>query len=178
MRFSTCDARLRNSAIHVAYSREPQSMRHMRPRFHNPCGIYGRVSVIYIMQQYILQKYTKFRLIHFGSVSNCQYRSIQAQVSFFQFSTIAALYKKGPGVCRGARPCAPLRFSHISMWISPLRGAAAYAVIRPEFRNPCGIYGRDSAIHAGIRPGPPQPMRLLFPHTKFRKYLINKVFPK
>lgn len=178
MRFSTCDARLRNSAIHVAYSREPQSMRHMRPRFHNPCGIYGRVSVIYIMQQYILQKYTKFRLIHFGSVSNCQYRSIQAQVSFFQFSTIAALYKKGPGVCRGARPCAPLRFSHISMWISPLRGAAAYAVIRPEFRNPCGIYGRDSAIHAAIRPGPPQPMRLLFPHTKFRKYLINKVFPK
>ena len=109
---------------------------------------------------------------------NCRYRSIQAQVSFFQHSTIAALYKKGPGVCRGARPCAPLRFSHISMWISPLRGAAAYAVIRPEFRNPCGIYGRDSAIHAGIRPGPPQPMRLLFPHTKFRKYLINKVFPK
>ena len=58
------------------------------------------------------------------------------------------------------------------------QGAAIYAVIRPEFRNPCGIYGRDSAIHAAIRPGPPQPMRLLFPHTKFRKYLINKVFPK
>lgn len=178
MRFSTCDARLRNSAIHVAYSREPQSMRHMRPRFHNPCGIYSRSSAIYIMQQYILQKYTKFRLIHFGSVSNCLYRSIQIQVSFFQHSTIAALYKKGPGVCRGARPCAPLRFSHISMWIYPLRGAAAYAVIRPEFRSLCGIYGRDSAIYAGIRPGPPQPMRLLFPHTKFRKYLINKVFPK
>ena len=142
------------------------------------CGIYGWVSAIYIMQQYILQKYTKFRLIYFGSVLNCRYRSIQAQVSFFQHSTIAALYKKGPGVCRGARPCAPLRFSHISMWISPLRGAAAYAVIRPEFRNPCGIYGRDSAIYATIRPGPPQPMRLLFPHTKFRKYLINKVFPK
>ena len=166
MRFSTCDARLRNSAIHVAYSREPQSMRHMRPRFHNPCGIYGRVSVIYIMQQYILQKYTKFRLIYFGSVLNFRYRSIQAQVSFFQHSTIAALYKKGPGVCRGARPC------------GVQQGAAIYAVIRPEFRNPCGIYGRDSAIHAAIRPGPPQPMRLLFPHTKFRKYLINKVFPK
>ena len=58
------------------------------------------------------------------------------------------------------------------------QGAAIYAVIRPEFRNPCGIYGRDSAIYAAIRPGPPQPMRLLFPHTKFRKYLINKVFPK
>lgn len=153
MRFSTCDARLRNSAIHVAYSREPQSMRHMQPRFHNPCGIYSRSSAIYavytagspqsiLCNNNILQKYTKFRLIHFGSVSNCLYRSIQIQVSFFQHSTIAALYKKGPGVCRGARPCAPLRFSHISMWIYPLRGAAAYAVIQPEFRNPCGIYGR------------------------------------
>ena len=83
--------------------------------FRNLCGIYGGVSAIYIMQQYILQKYTKFRLIHFGSVSNCRYRSIQTQVSFFQHSTIAALYKKGPWVCRGARPCAPLRFSYIPM---------------------------------------------------------------
>ena len=58
------------------------------------------------------------------------------------------------------------------------QGAAIYAVIRPEFRSLCGIYGQGSAIHAAIRPGPPQPMRLLFPHTKFRKYLINKVFPK
>ena len=169
----------RGSTTHAAYTAKvPQPMRHIQPRFRNLCGIYSGVSAIYIMQQYILQKYTKFRLIHFGSVLNCRYRSIQTQVSFFQLSTIAALYKKGPGVCRGARPCAPLRFSHISMWIYPLRGAAAYAVIRPEFRSLCGIYGRDSAIHAGIRPGPPQPMRLLFPHTKFRKYLINKVFPK
>ena len=90
-------------------------MRHIQPEFRNLCGIYGGVSAIYIMQQYILQKYTKFRLIHFGSVLNYRYRSIQAQVSFFQHSTIAALYKKGPGVCRGARPCAPLRFSHIPM---------------------------------------------------------------
>ena len=112
----------------------------------SPCGICGEVSAIYIMQQYILQKYTKFRLIHFGSVSNCRYRSIQTQVSFFQHSTIAALYKKGPGVCR-----------------------------EPQSMR---LYDRSSAIYAGIRPGPPQPMRLLFPHTKFRKYLINKVFPK
>ena len=104
------------AAIYAAYAAEvPQPIRHIQPEFRNLCGIYGRVSAIYIMQQYILQKYTKFRLIHFGSVSNCRYRSIQAQVSFFQLSTIAALYKKGPGVCRGARPCAPLRFSHIPM---------------------------------------------------------------
>ena len=98
----------------------------IRPEFRNPCGIYGGVSAIYIMQQYILQKYTKFRLIYFGLVSNCRYRSIQTQVSFFQHSTIAALYKKGPGVCRGARPCAPLRFSHIPMWIYPLRASAVH----------------------------------------------------
>ena len=104
------------AAAYAAYAAEvPQPMRHIQPEFHNLCGIYGWVSAIYIMQQYILQKYTKFRLIYFGSVLNCRYRSIQAQVSFFQLSTIAALYKKGPGVCRGARPCAPLRFSHIPM---------------------------------------------------------------
>ena len=104
------------AAIYAAYAAEvPQPMRHIQPEFRNLCGIYGGVSAIYIMQQYILQKYTKFRLIYFGSVSNCRYRSIQTQVSFFQHSTIAALYKKGPGVCRGARPCAPLRFSHIPM---------------------------------------------------------------
>ncbi len=176
------------AAIYAAYAAEvPQPMRHIQPEFRNLCGIYGGVSAIYIMQQYILQKYTKFRLIHFGSVSNCRYRSIQTQVSFFQLSTIAALYKKGPGVCRGrglVPLCGFLTFQcdlHSAGFRSPCgiqQGAAIYAVIRPEFRNPCGIYGRDSAIHAAIRPGPPQPMRLLFPHTKFRKYLINKVFPK
>ena len=104
------------AAAYAAYTADvPQSIRHIQPEFRNLCGIYGGVSAIYIMQQYILQKYTKFRLIHFGSVSNYRYRSIQAQVSFFPHSTIAALYKKGPGVCRGARPCAPLRFSYIPM---------------------------------------------------------------
>ena len=163
-------------------------MRHIQPEFRNLCGIYGGVSAIYIMQQYILQKYTKFRLIHFGSVLNCRYRSIQAQVSFFPHSTIAALYKKRPrGVQRGAALCPFAVFSHSNV-IYPLRASAVHVPysrrpqpmrhIRPMFRNLCGIYGRDSAIYAAIRPGPPQPMRLLFPHTKFRKYLINKVFPK
>ena len=166
------------AAIYAAYAAEvPQPMRHIQPEFRNLCGIYGGVSAIYIMQQYILQKYTKFRLIYFGSVSNCRYRSIQTQVSFFQHSTIAALYKKGPGVCRGARPCAPLRFSHISMWIYPLRASAVHVAYSREPQS-MRLYDRSSAIHAAIRPGPPQPMRLLFPHTKFRKYLINKVFPK
>lgn len=178
----------RGSTTHAAYTAKvPQPMRHIQPEFRNLCGIYGGVSAIYIMQQYILQKYTKFRLIHFGSVLNCRYRSIQAQVSCFQLSTIAALYKKAQGCAegRGLVPlCGFLTFQcdlPSAGFRSPCgiqQGAAIYAVIRPEFRNPCGIYGRSSSIHAAIRPGPPQPMRLLFPHTKFRKYLINKVFPK
>ena len=176
------------AAAYAAYTAEvPQPMRHIQPEFRNLCGIYGGVSAIYIMQQYILQKYTKFRLIYFGLVSNCRYRSIQTQVSFFQHSTIAALYKKGQG-CAEGRGLVPLCGFLTFQCDLPSAGfrspcgiqqvAAIYAVIRPEFRNPCGIYGRSSAIYAAIRPGPPQPMRLLFPHTKFRKYLINKVFPK
>ena len=63
-----------------------------------------------------LQEYTKLPSSHISAQCRiAEYRSIQTQVSFFQLSTIAALYKKGPGVCRGARPCAPLRFSHIPM---------------------------------------------------------------
>jgi hypothetical protein len=50
------------AAAYAAYTADvPQSMRHIQPEFLNLCGIYGGVSAIYIMQQYILQKYTKFR---------------------------------------------------------------------------------------------------------------------
>lgn len=117
-----------------------------------------------------LRGYSCFRLPYFGSVLNCQYRSIQVQVSIFQHSTIAALYKKGPGVCRGARPCAPLRFSHIPMWstlcglpqsmwhTAGSRNLCGYTTgvpqsmrhIRPEFRNPCGHSAGTSAAHAVI----------------------------
>lgn len=124
----------------------------------NLCGIYGGVSAIYIMQQYILQKYTKFRSIYFGSVSNCRYRSIQAQVSFFQLSTIAALYKKGPGVCRGARPCAPLPVFLHSNVIYPLRGPQPYV---PYSREPQSmrLYDRSSAAYAAYTAKVPQSMR-------------------
>ena len=108
--------------------------------------------------------------IYFGSVLNCQYRSIQTQVIIFQRSTIAALYKKGPGVCRGARPCAPLRFSHIPMWSTlcglpqPMwhtagsRNLCGYTTgvpqsmrhIRSGFRSPCGHPAGASAAHAVI----------------------------
>ena len=111
----------------------------------NLCGIYSRSSAIYIMQQYIPQKYTKFRLIHFGSVLNCQYRSIQAQVSIFQHSTIAALYKKRPrGVQRGAALCPFAVFSHSNV-IYPLRASTVYVP-----------YSRSSAIYAVYTAGSPQ----------------------
>ena len=158
---SLCGICGRCSAIHAAYTdKVPHPMRHIQPEFRNLCGIYGGVSAIYIMQQYILQKYTKFRLIHFGSVLNCRYRSIQTQVSFFQHSTIVALYKKGPGVCRGARPCAPLRFSHIPMLIYPLRGPQPMCHTAGG-RSLCGIYGRGSAIYI-------MQQYILQKYTKFR----------
>ena len=124
-----------------------------------------------------LRGYSCFRLPYFGSVLNCQYRSIQVQVSIFQLSTIAALYKKRPrGVQRGAALCPFAVFSHSNV-IYPLRASAVHVAYSREPQS-MRLYDRSSAIHAAIRPGPSQPMRLLFPHTKFRKYLINKVFPK
>ena len=42
------------AAAYAAYTAEvPQPMRHIQPEFRNLCGIYGGVSAIYIMQQYI-----------------------------------------------------------------------------------------------------------------------------
>ena len=113
-----------------------------------------------------LRGYSCFRLPYFGSVLNCQYRSIQVQVSIFQLSTIAALYKKRPrGVQRGAALCPFAVFSHSNV-IYPLRGAAAYVPysrrpqpmrhMRPRFHNPCGIYSRSSTIYAAYTAGSPQ----------------------
>ena len=60
------------AAAYVPYSRRPQPMRHIRPRFHNPCGIYSRSSAIYAV-------YTA------GSpqsilCNNISYRNIQSSV--------------------------------------------------------------------------------------------------
>ena len=141
------------AAIYAAYTAKvPQPMRHIQPEFRNLCGICGQISAIYIMQQYILQKYTKFRLIHFGSVLNCRYRSIQAQVSFFQHSTIAALYKKRPrGVQRGAALCPFAVFSHSNV-IYPLRVSAVHVAYSREPQS-MRLYDRSSAIHAAYTAG-------------------------
>ena len=50
------------SAIHAAYTvGSPQSMRHIRLGLRSLCGIYDWAYAVYIIQQYILQKYPKFR---------------------------------------------------------------------------------------------------------------------
>ncbi len=161
---------LRNSAVHVAYSREPQSMRHMRPgstthaaytakvpqpmrhiqpRFRNLCGIYSRVSTIYIMQQYILQKYTKFRLIYFGSVSIADTEAYRHKLVSFSIPQSLHYIKRPRGVCRGARPCAPLGFLTFQCG-SPAAGGRSLCIygrdsqsMRPfgrGLRSPCGYY--------------------------------------
>ena len=92
-----------------------------------------------------LRGYSCFRLPYFGSVLNCQYRSIQVQVSIFQLSTIAALYKKRPrGVQRGAALCPFAVFSHSNV-IYPLRASTVYVP-----------YSRSSAIYAVYTAGSPQ----------------------
>ena len=92
-----------------------------------------------------LRGYTKFCLPRFGSVLNCQYRSIQVQVSIFQLSTIAALYKKRPrGVQRGAALCPFAVFSHFNV-IYPLRASTVYVP-----------YSRSSTIYAAYTAGSPQ----------------------
>ena len=92
-----------------------------------------------------LRGYSCFRLPHFGSVLNCQYRSIQVQVSIFQLSTIATLYKKRPrGAQRGAALCPFAVFSHSNV-IYLLRASTVYVP-----------YSRSSTIYAAYTAGSPQ----------------------
>ena len=109
-----------------------------------------------------LRGYSCFRLPHFGSVLNCQYRSIQVQVSIFQLSTIAALYKKRPrGVQRGAALCPFAVFSHSNV-IYPLRGGGPQPMCHTAGgRSLCGICGRGSTTHAAYTAGVPQSMRYI-----------------
>ena len=105
-----------------------------------------------------LRGYSCFRLPYFGSVSNCRYRSIQAQVSIFQLSTIAALYKKRPrGVQRGAALCPFAVFSHSNV-IYPLRASAVHVAYSREPQS-MRLYDRSSAIHAAYTAEVPQSMR-------------------
>ena len=101
-----------------------------------------------------------------GTTFHIQYRSIQTKVNTLPSSTTKNSLKKAQGCAEGRG-------------LVPLCGFLTFQCDLPSagFRSPCGIQ-QGAAIYAAIRPGPPQPMRLLFPHTKFRKYLINKVFPK
>ena len=106
-----------------------------------------------------LRGYSCFRLPYFGSVLNCQYRSIQVQVSIFQHSTIAALYKKGPGVCRG-RGLVPLCGFLTFQCDLPSAGPQPMCHTAGG-RSLCGIYGRGSTTHAAYTAGVPQSMRYI-----------------
>ena len=110
----------------------------IQPEFRNLCGIYGGVSAIYIMQQYILQKYTKFRLIHFGSVLNYRYRSIQAQVNNLTHFSTEALLKKAQGVCRGGAALRPLcGFHFYKKILRPVRQERNTAFFQRVFLRSC-----------------------------------------
>ena len=83
---------------------------------------------------------TEISKVPLGYISaQCWIASTEAyRHKLISFSIPQSLHyiKKGPGVCRGARPCAPLRFSHIPMWIYPLRASAVHvAYSNISYRN-------------------------------------------
>ena len=103
--------------------------------------------------------YSCFRLPYFGSVSNCRYSSYTAQVSIFQLSTIAALYKKRPrGVQRG-RGLVPLAVFLHSNVIYPLGPQPMCHTAGGG--SLCGIYGRGSTTHAAYTSRVLQSMRYI-----------------
>ena len=159
------------AAIYAAYAAEvPQPMRHIQPKFRNPCGIYSRSSAIYAVYtagspQSILCNNISYRNIQ----SSVRYISAQCRIAdteayrhklvSFSFPQSLHYIKKAQGCAegRGLVPlCGFLTFQcdlHSAGGRSPCgiqQGAAIYAVIRPEFRNPCGHSAGASAAHAVI----------------------------
>lgn len=159
------------AAIYAAYAAEvPQPMRHIQPKFRNPCGIYSRSSAIYAVYtagspQSILCNNISYRNIQ----SSVRYISAQCRIAdteayrhklvSFSFPQSLHYIKKAQGCAegRGLVPlCGFLTFQcdlPSAGGRSPCgiqHGAAIYAVIRPEFRNPCGHSAGASAAHAVI----------------------------
>ena len=140
------------AAIHAAYTAGvPQSMRYIRRGLRN----------LYYATIY------PFRNIQ----SSVRYISAQCRIAdteayrhklvSFSFPQSLHYIKKAQG-CAEGRGLVPLCGFLTFQCDLPLRGRSLCAIqpepqpmrhIRPEFRNPCGIYGRSSAIHTAFGPG-------------------------
>lgn len=167
-----CDARLRNSAVHVAYSRGPQPMRHIRPRFHNPCGIYSRSSAIYAVYtagspQSILCNNISYRNIQ----SSVRYISAQCRIAdteAYRYKLASFSIPQSPHYIKKAQGCAEgrglvplcgfLTFQCDPNVIYPLRDSAVHVAYSREPQS-MRLYDRSSAIHTAYTAEIPQSMR-------------------
>ena len=143
-------------------------MRHIRPRFHNPCGIYSRSSSIYAVYtagspQSILCNNISYRNIQ----SSVRYISAQCRIAdteayrhklvSFSFPQSLHYIKKAQG-CAEGRGLVPLCGFLTFQCDLPSAGAAAYV---PYSREPQSmrLYDRSSAAYAAYTAGIPQSIR-------------------
>ena len=142
-------------------------MRCTSAEFCNPCGVQQGAAIYAVYTagspQSILCNNISYRNIQ----SSVRYISAQCRIAdteayrhklvSFRIPQSLHYIKKAQGCAEGTDKSL-LRFSHISMWIYPLRGAAAYVPYsrRPQ---PMRLYDRSSAIHAAYTAGIPQSMR-------------------
>mgnify|MGYP001772773839 CR=1 FL=1 len=137
------------AAIHAAYTAGvPQSMRYIRRGLRN----------LYYATIY------PFRNIQ----SSVRYISAQCRIAdteAYRHKLVSFSFPQSLHYIKKAQGCAEGR------GLVPLCGFLTFQCDLPSAgpqpmchtaggRSLCGIYGRSSAIHTGIRPGPPQPMRL------------------
>ena len=170
MGFSTCDARLRNSAVHVAYWPGAAIYAAYAAGFHNPCGIYSQSSATHAA--YTAEVPQSMRYIQQG-LRNLYYATIypteiyKVPFDIFRLSVELPIQKHGRhklvsfsipqslhyikrprGVCRGARPCPPCGFLHFNVDL-PAAGGRSLCIYGRD-SHPCGHSARASAAHAVI----------------------------
>ena len=167
MRFSTCSARLRSSAVHVAYTaRSPQSM-----------WLYGRVFAVYAAymagspqsMRHILPglRSLYYATIYPTEISKVPLRYISAQCRIadteaYRHKLVSFSIPQSLHYIKKAQGCAEGR------GLVPLCGFLTFQCDLPSagFRSPCGIQPGRSADYAAYTVEVPQSMRHIRP--KFR----------
>ena len=143
-------------------------MRHIRPRFHNPCGIYSRSSAIYAVYtagspQSILCNNISYRNIQ----SSVRYISAQCRIAdteAYRHKLVSFSFPQSLHYIKKAQGCAEGR------GLVPLCGFLTFQCDLPSAgpqpmchtaggRSLCGIYDRSSAIHVAYTAGVPQSIR-------------------
>lgn len=147
-------------------------MRHIRPRFHNPCGIYSRSSAIYAVYtagspQSILCNNISYRNIQ----SSVRYISAQCRIAdteAYRYKLASFSIPQSPHYIKKAQGCAEgrglvplcgfLTFQCDPNVIYPLRASAVHVAYSREPQS-MRLYDRSSAAYAAYTAGIPQSIR-------------------